>query len=357
LSSRTRKEKKDDKMTMTDIEIINSALKDKVHTHYAMNEMDPSLSALLTALMVQSTGNKTLVGILESYKNAASDVRRRGAVSLKPASTSQKIQDKMSGKYPRPNGEDYYSRKWGEHEDVAVLRDARTEQQYILLYGAPGCGKTALVEGAFGGELLTILGSGDTEVADLVGGYAKMPDGEWAWNDGPLLQAAEQGKPLLIDEVGLIDPKVLSIVYGFMDGRKEYTVTMNPDRGTVKAKEGFYVIGATNPKAPGVVLSEALLSRFTLHVEMTTDWSLAKDMGVPHTMVTASQNLAKKQSSDEISWSPQFRELLAFRDIEKKWGTKFAIQNILAVSPEIDRPIVADVFSRAYGEMMLPARI
>jgi hypothetical protein len=90
---------------------------------------------------------------------------------------------------------------------------------------------------------------------------------------------------------------------------------------------------------------------------MTTDWSLAKKLGVPANIVTASQNLAKKQTSGEVSWSPQFRELLAFRDIENKFGTKFAVANLLAASPEMDRPVVADVFSRTYGEAVLPARI
>jgi MoxR-like ATPase len=227
----------------------------------------------------------------------------------------------------------------------------------VLLYGAPGCGKTALVEAAFGEELYTILGSGDTEVADLVGGYSQTVSGGWVWNDGPLIKAAEDGVPLLIDEIGLIDPKVLSIVYGLMDGRREYTVTANPDRGTVKAKDGFYVIAATNPNAPGVRLSEALLSRFVIQVEMTTDWSLAKKLGVSTQIVTAAQNLAKKQTSGEVSWSPQFRELEAFRDLEKTFGTKWAVQNLLAAAPEIDRPIVADVFSRTYGEAVLPARI
>jgi hypothetical protein len=142
-----------------------------------------------------------------------------------------------------------------------------------------------------------------------------------------------------------------------MDGRKEYKVTSNPDRGTVKAKDGFYVIGATNPNAPGVRLSEALLSRFVIQVEMTTDWSLAKKLGVSTPIVTASQNLSKKQTSGEVSWSPQFRELLAFRDLEKVFGTKWAVANLLASSPEIDRPLVADVLSRTFGEAILPARI
>lgn len=263
-------------------------------------------------------------------------------------------------KYLRPNGDYYYTRPWGEHTDVEVLRKGREHNMYALLYGEPGCGKTALIEAAFAteeGGLHTVLGSGDTEVADLVGGYVQTPSGSFLWEDGPLIKAAERGETLLIDEVGLIDTKVLAVVYGLMDGRREYTVTANPERGTVKAKDGFYVVAATNPNAPGVRLSEALLSRFTLQVEMTTDWGLARKLGVPTQIVTVGQNLAKKRQSSEVSWAPQMRELLAFRDLEKVFGTKFAVANLLAAAPEIDRPIVADVFSRVIGETCLPAKI
>jgi hypothetical protein len=265
--------------------------------------------------------------------------------------------DESDETYTRPNGELYYSRKWGEHGDVSVVRKARENSQFILLYGPPGTGKTAMVEAAFGDDLYTLLGSGDTEVADLVGGYVQSSNTSFRWEDGPLLKAAEEGKVLLIDEIGLIDPKVLSIVYGFMDGRREYTVTANPERGTVKAKNGFYVVAATNPNAPGVRLSEAILSRFVVQVEVTTDWALAKKLGVDRLAVTASQNLNKRLESGDVSWAPQLRELLAFRDLTASFGLRFALQNLLAVAPEMDRPIVSDVFSRAFGEQLLPARI
>lgn len=259
--------------------------------------------------------------------------------------------------YERPNGELYYSRKWGEHTDIEVLRKAREANQFVMLYGSPGTGKTACVEAAFPDELYTILGSGDTEVSDLVGGYVQTPSGGFEWVDGILVRAAIEGKVLLIDEIGLIDPKVLSIVYGLMDGRKELAVTANPERGTIKAKQGFYVVAATNPNAAGVRLSEALLSRFTIQAEMTTDWARAKELGVPNAAVVAAQNLSKKMENGETSWSPQMRELLAFKKNADLFGTRFAIENLLGCSPEIDRPVAQDVFTRVFGESVLPARI
>jgi nitric oxide reductase NorQ protein len=320
------------------------------------DKLHPGLGDILSSMATQAV-NTELASKLDAFMPTPGKASARTIAPKKVAPVISADAILGTEKYTRPNGDDYYTRKWGEHDDVMVIRKAREQMQFVLLYGAPGCGKTALVEAAFGNDLETFLGSGDTEVADLVGGYVQTPSGGFLWEDGPLLRAAERGIPFFIDEIGLIDPKVLSIVYGLMDGRREYLVTANPERGIVKAKDGFYVIAATNPNAPGVRLSEALLSRFLIHSEMTTDWSLARKLGAPAQIVTAAQNLAKKQQTGEVSWAPQMRELLAFRDLTKTFGTKFAIANLLAASPELDRPVVADVFTRVFGEECRPAKI
>jgi hypothetical protein len=345
------------------IEITNKSLlsaeqSDCLDRINALGKLHPELPDLLIAVGGQMV-NSDLATAIEKALSTSGGLTMRGSSENAKKKVKVKVAEELTADEAvmRPNGQLYYTRKWGEHADTEALRKLREISHYALLYGSPGCGKTALVEGAFGEDLYTILGSGDTELADFIGGYVQTPSGGFEWVDGVLVKAAEEGKVLLIDEIGLIDTKVLSAVYGLMDGRKELVVTANPERGVVKAKEGFYVVGATNPNAPGVVLSEALLSRFTAQVEMTTDWALAKKLGVPAIITSASQNLAKKQLSGEVSWSPQFRELLAFRDLANTFGTSWAVSNLIASAPELDRPVVAEVLTRVFGEELTTAKI
>lgn len=250
----------------------------------------------------------------------------------------------------RPNGEKYYVRKFGKHDDVAVLRKSRETKTAVLLFGVPGNGKTAMFEAAFvdcGFEY--VPGSGDTEVSDFIGSYIPLPGGDFAWVDGPLLRAMENGLPLLVDEIALIDPKVLSVVYSVMDGRGELNVTANPARGIVQSVEGFVVYGACNPNAPGARMSEALLSRFQIHAEVQVDFSLLTKMGCPRDIVTAAQNLRTKYEAEEVSWYPAIREVLNYKKIVEIMGREFALANLVSQAPEMDRVVVADVISRTAG--------
>jgi len=318
----------------------------EMKTYERTLELGKSLEDVLTSWVEQiETGVET-----EAIKNITMEEGYAPQARPKSAKTPKKRVPKvkpLEGRefYIRPNGEKYYARQWGEHTDVEVLKQARESEQYVLLYGSPGTGKTAMFEAAFGDDLYTLLGSGDTEVADLVGSYIQTPSGDFEWVDGVLTKAAEEGKVLLIDEIGLIDTKVLSVLYGLIDGRRELPITANPERGVVKAKKGFYVVAATNPNAAGVVMSEALVSRFNIQAEMTTDFELAKALGVKASVAIAASSLFRKYQNGELTWSPQMRELLAFRETEKLFGIEWATRNLIACSPEIDRPVIAETLT------------
>ncbi len=274
-----------------------------------------------------------------------------------PADSEVKVPEPFIGKsskkkYFRPSGEEYIPRriKVGQERftDVAFVEKAYAKKMATLFYGPPGTGKTALIEAALPG-VITVQGTIETESADFVGSWVQQPDGTYGWVNGPLLVAAMEGKPLLIDEVALIDPRSLAVVYGAMDGRGEIVVTANPDIGTVKVQPGFLVFGATNPDVPGAIMSEALLSRFSIQVEMMTDWSLAKKLGIPDKIVQVARNLDNKSKTGEVVSGPQLRELLAFRDIAEAFGESVAISNFISQTRTEDqdaaKAAVNNVFS------------
>lgn len=297
-----------------------------------------------------ASSRQALNDIIAAQKAAAGAAETAAAAAAAAiAASALTLTDKF---VLRPNGTEYWVRKIGEHSDVAALRHARDKGLPILAYGPPGTGKTALIEAAYavdGKTVYTVQGTGDTETADFIGSFVQLPGGEFTWVDGPLLKAMEEGSVLYIDEIALIDPKVMAVVYSVMDGRGEIAVTQNPERGIVRAAEGFYIASACNPNAPGARLSEAILSRFVLQFEVTTDYALCKRLGVNSKMVTAAQNLQRKFESGEVGWAPQTREMIAFREIESNFGEDFALRNMIAAAPEIDRPVVADVLGRTWG--------
>ena len=252
----------------------------------------------------------------------------------------------------RPNGQVYHTRALADMPDTEALRKLRAAGVPALLYGPPGTGKTSLVEAAFP-EVITVAGDGDTTVGDFLGEYTQRPDGTYEWVNGPLIRAMTEGKVLFIDDATLISPAVLAVVYPAMDGRREITVKAHKGE-VIKAAPGFYVIGGHNPGVHGAVLTEALSSRFSVQVQVSTDYDLARSLKIDSRAITAARNLATRQANGEIGWSPQLRELLAFQKVAGILGLDAAIGNLIGVAPEEDRDVVAKVVTTTFGKPAAP---
>lgn len=258
----------------------------------------------------------------------------------------------VTGPVARPNGQMYHPRTVAGMPDVTMLRKFREAGIPALMYGPPGTGKTSVIEAAFG-DLITIPGDGDTTVADLVGEYTQTPDGRFVFVPGPLPRAMQQGRVLFIDDATLIPPTVLAVVYPAMDGRRQIIIKANGGEA-VDAAPGFYVVAGHNPGVHGAVLTDALASRFSAQVRVSTDYDLATQLKIDPRAVAVARNLATRQRNGEVGWAPQLRELLAFQKLADVLGADAAAGNLVGTAPEEDRDMVAQVVRGVFGKPVEP---
>jgi nitric oxide reductase NorQ protein len=253
----------------------------------------------------------------------------------------------------RPNGAIYRPRALADMPDVDALRKLRTAGIPALLYGPPGTGKTSLVEAAFGDEVITVNGDGDTTTGDLVGDYTQRDDGGYEFVYGPLITAMTEGKVLFIDDCTLISPAVLAVTYPAMDGRGEVKVKAHKGE-TITAADGFYIIGGHNPNVHGAVLTEALASRFTVQVKVGTDYDLARALKIDPRAIAAACDLAARQAKGEIGWAPQLRELIGYQRTAAALGENAAAANLAGIAPDEDQDVVAAALRTAFGRTITP---
>ncbi|WP_374402540.1 AAA family ATPase [Streptomyces sp. 35G-GA-8] len=269
-----------------------------------------------------------------------------------PAAAPAAVPSPPSGRRPlpvmRPNGQQYHPRALAQLPDVEALRRLREARVAVLLYGPPGTGKTSLIEAAFP-DLITVAGDGDTTVGDLVGEYTQDANGGYEFIYGPLVTAMLEGKALLLDDATLISPKVLAALYPAMDGRRQIQVKAHKGE-TITAKDGFYVIAGHNPGVHGAVLTEALASRFSVQIQVGSDYDLAAALKINRTAVRIARHLATSQQAGEVGWAPQLRELIAFQKIAEVLGTETAFANLVGIAPLEDRDTVAEIVTKAIGK-------
>jgi nitric oxide reductase NorQ protein len=158
----------------------------------------------------------------------------------------------------------------------------------------------------------------------------------------------QEGRVILFDDATLISPAVMAVAYPAMDGRREITVKAHKGE-VITAAVGFYVCAGHNPGVHGAILTEALSSRFSVQVRVSTDYDLAHALRIDPRAIRAARDLAAQQTAGEIGWAPQLRELLAFAKVAGILGEGAAIANLVGIAPGEDADAVAEAVARAFG--------
>ena len=136
-----------------------------------------------------------------------------------------------------------------------------------------------------------------------MGEYTQTPDGRFVFVHGPVIRTMREGRTLFIDDATLIPPTLLAVIYPAMDGRRQIIIKANGGE-VIDAAPGFYVVAGHNPGVHGAVLSDALASRFSVQIQVPTDYDLVTQLKIERRAVLAARQLAARQASGEIGWAP-----------------------------------------------------
>lgn len=227
----------------------------------------------------------------------------------------------------------YVHRDIWSREDFEIFDHARSKNINVLIYGPTGPGKTTSVE-AWAAErnlrMATVSGNASMEPSQMTGKFVSDGNGSFAWIDGPVTDVVRNGGVLLLDEVNFISPKIYTVLYSLLDGRREITL-LDHHGETIKAHPDLTIFATMNPDYIGTTpLNFAFRNRFDIQIPWDYDDKVeAKLVSSKALLVVAKQlrvEAAKGQYETPISTN-MLQEFVNFVDA---LGYEFAVENFIA---------------------------
>jgi len=168
----------------------------------------------------------------------------------------------------------YVHRDIWSRQDFEIFDYARSKNINILIYGPTGPGKTTSVE-AWAAErslrMATVSGNASMEPSQMTGKFVSDGNGSFAWIDGPVTDVVRNGGVLLLDEVNFISPKIYTVLYGLLDGRRAITL-LDHHGETIEAHPDLTIFATMNPDYIGTTpLNFAFRNRFDIQIPWDYD--------------------------------------------------------------------------------------
>lgn len=228
--------------------------------------------------------------------------------------------------------ERYVHRQIWSRDDFEIFDYARSNSINVLIYGPTGPGKTTSVE-AWAAErqlkLATVSGNATMEPSQMFGKMTQI-DGSWQWIDGPVTDVVRNGGVLLLDEVNFINPKIYTVLYPLMDGRRQITLLDHLGE-TIQAHKDLTIYATMNPDYIGTTpLNFAFRNRFDIQIPWDYDDKVENKLVDSKSLLALARQLRTEAAKGQYETPISTNMLMEFHQFVDALGYEFAVENFIA---------------------------
>ena len=201
-----------------------------------------------------------------------------------------------------------------------------------LIYGPTGPGKTRSIiawSASRRRRVAAVSGNAALEPSQLIGKYVPDGNGGFEWIDGPVTDVVRNGGTLILDELNFISPKIYTILYSLLDGRR-CLILLDHHGETIEAHPDLAIFATMNPDYVGTTpLNFAMRNRFELQVPWDYDDEVESKLITHKSLLVIAKQLRAEAARGDLE-TPVSTNM--FMELEKliKFNYEFAITNFVA---------------------------
>jgi len=227
----------------------------------------------------------------------------------------------------------YVHRDIWSRQDFEIFDHARSKNINVLIYGPTGPGKTTSVE-AWAAErnlrMATVSGNASMEPSQMTGKFVSDGNGSFAWIDGPVTDVVRNGGVLLLDEVNFISPKIYTVLYSLLDGRRAITL-LDHHGETIEAHPDLTIFATMNPDYIGTTpLNFAFRNRFDIQIPWDYDDKVESKLVSAKALLVVAKQLRVEAAKGQYETPISTNMLQEFVNFVDALGYEFAVENFIA---------------------------